>query len=563
MKSQAMDKIVRRCFFGAGLAVFVLAGMLLNVQGAEPTFSEEATRRFREAVPENSSGVAVLVAKEGQIVFQGGFGLADIENKVPITVDTKFRIGSVTKQFAAVAILRLAEQGKLSLEDKLDKFFPDFPRGSDVTIKQLLNHTSGIHSYTDKKDFLGKVKEPVEPSKLIAYFQNDLPDFLPGKGFHYNNSAYFLLGEIVAKVSGESFADHLRSTLFEPLGMKNTGIFVNAKAPDGMAKGYSYLQEKLEPALDWDMSWAGGAGALYSTVGDLFLWNEALYGGKVLNEASLREAMTPNVLPADVDGMIYGYGLVISEVKRMPAVGHSGGLHGWTCDLLRLPEQKCTVVALTNASPPAPKIVAGAITRTVAEKLLSDEIAKLPPIAEDKTVDPKTFSDFVGRYDYKSGIMTVTVEGDELFAQITGQPKNRIFPRSKDAFFWKVSDADVLFVRDAKGSVKAARHTQGGSVFTASKFPENSVQLTAEQIEPFLGEYQYGPQAIMTVTRIDNQLFAQLTGQPKFPIFATSENEFEWSVVKAKVQFVRDDASKVTKAIHTQNGSSFDAPKVK
>ena len=149
---------------------------------------------------------------------------------------------------------------------------------------------------------MSRVKEPIEPEKLIAWFRDDKPDFAPGKGYLYNNSAYFLAGEIVAKVSGKPLGTYLRETFFEPLEMKDTGVYVNSSAPAGMALGYSFVNGKLEPALNWDMSWAGGAGALYSTVGDLFRWNEALFGGKVVNEASFKAATTPVELPPKVDG---------------------------------------------------------------------------------------------------------------------------------------------------------------------------------------------------------------------------------------------------------------------
>lgn len=530
---------------------------------AERSFEEGATERLRAVTAGDTSGVAVLVAREGKIVFQGGFGFADIEKKTPITPETKFRIGSISKQFTAAAVVRLAEQGKLSLEDSLAKYFPDFPHAADVTLRQLLTHTSGLHSYTDKPEFIGRVKEPIEPAKLIAWFQNDPPDFAPGKGFHYNNSAYFLLGEIVAKVSGKSLGDHLQATFFEPLEMKDTGTYVNTTPPAGMASGYSFANEKLDPALDWDMSWAGGAGALYSTVGDLFRWNEALFGGRVLSEASLEAATTPVELPAEVDGMKYGYGLMMLEVRRLPGVGHGGGLNGWSTYLLRLPEQHCTVVVLTNALPQPPKLSPSAIANALAEQLLIEEIKKLPPWTEDKTIDPKSFTDFVGRFDYKDAIMTVTVEEDALFAQITGQPKNRIFPKAKDAFFWKVADAEVVFLRDDKGQVAAARHSQNGSSFKAVRLADDAVKLTAEQVEPFVGQYRYGLFSVMTVSRDGSQLFAQLTGQPKFPVFPTSETEFEWRVVAAKVQFVKGDDGKVTKAVHHQNGTTFDAAKIK
>ena len=551
-----------RRFFLVSLALFAYSFTPPSF-AAETSLEEEATKRLREATAGDTSGVAVLIARDGKIVFQGGFGLADIAKKTPITPETKFRIGSITKQFTAAAVLRLAEQGKLSLDDTLDKFYPDFPGGKEVHVRQLMTHTSGLHSYTEKPEFMGRVKDPIEPAKLIEWFKDDKPDFAPGKGFHYNNSAYFLLGEIVAKVSGKSFAEHLKETIFDPLEMKDSGIYVNSAPPSGMANSYSFTDGKLDPALDWDMSWAGGAGAIYSTVGDLYRWNEAIFGGKVLSEASLKAATTPVELPPNVDGMNYGYGLMMLEVKRLPAVGHGGGLNGWSTYLVRLPEQKCTVVVLSNALPQPPKLSPAGIAHGMAAQLLKDEIAKLPPLVEDKTIDPKTFTDFVGRYDYQSAIMTVTVEEDGLFAQITGQPKNRIFPKAKDAFFWKDVDAEVTFLRDEKGKVNAGRHSQGGNTFKAARFPDDAIQLTAEQVEPFVGQYRYGLLAVMTVTRDGSQLFAQLTGQPKYPIFPKSETEFEWRVVPAKAQFVKGEDGKVTKVVHHQNGASFDAPKIK
>ena len=551
--------IMKSCLFLR--ALFVLFATVTMVR-AEISFEEGATRHLQEATKGGTPGVAVLIARDGKVVFQGGFGLADLEKKTPVTIETKFRIGSITKQFTAAAILKLAEQGKLAVTDPLAKFFPDFPRGGEVTLRHLLTHTSGIHSYTDQPDFLTKVSQPIEPGALIASFKNDPPDFAPGAGFHYNNSAYFLLGEIVAQVSGKSLGDCLRETFFEPLGMPDTGIFVNATPPPGMALGYSAGDGKIAPALDWDMSWAGGAGALYSTVGDLFRWNEALFGGRVLNETSFKAMTTPIELPPNVDGMKYGCGLVMSEFKRLPAIGHGGGLNGWSSDLLRLPEQHCTAVVLANALPPPPELAPAKISHAMAEKILADEIKKLPPLTGDESVDPKTYSAFAGRYDYHGAILTVFVENDRLFAQLTGQPKYEIFPKSTDAFFWKVTDAQVVFLRDEKGKVTAARHAQNGNTFTAPKLGDEVVTLTPEQLEAIVGEYQYGP-AVMTVTRDGATLMTQLAGQPKFPIFPKSPTEFEWRVAKAGVVFVKDGDGRVTKAVHTQNGTTFDAPKIK
>ena len=445
--------------------LLVPVALLLALPGlgfaAEPTFEEVASRQLREATAGDVPGVAVLVARDGKIVFQGGFGMADVAKKEPITPATKFRIGSVSKQFTAAAILKLAEQGKLSLDDSLAKYYPDFPGAADITLRQLLTHTSGVHSYTEKPGVFQRVPEFIEPAKLIEWFRDDKPDFAPGKGFHYSNSGYFLAGEIVGKVSGKPLGDYLRETFFEPLAMKDTGIYVNASPPAGMARGYAVADDKVEPALDWDMSWAGGAGAIYSTVGDLYRWNEGLFGGRVLSEATFKAATTPVVLPEGVDGMNYGYGLMMYQVKRLPAVGHGGGLQGWSSDLLRLPEQRCTVVVLAN-SLPASEMNPFVISRALAGTLLAEEIAKLPQPEEDKSVDPKTFAAFAGRYDYTSAIMTVTVEKDGLYAQLTDQPKNRIFPKAKDTFFWKGVDAEVVFLRDEQGRRhRRAAHASG------------------------------------------------------------------------------------------------------
>ena len=182
---------------------------------------------------------------------------------------------------------------------------------------------------------------------------------------------------------------------------------------------------------------------------------------------------------------------------------------------------------------------------------------------EDKSVDPKTFAAYLGRYDYKPAILTVTTEDGHLFAQLTGQPKFEIFPKSADEFFWKVTDAQVVFQRNDKREVLAARHTQNGNTFNAPKLADDPVKLTEAQLDATLGEYQYGPGAVLTVTRDGGQLFAQLTGQPKFPIFPKSATEFEWRAVVAKVEFVKGDDGKVVKAIHHQNGNTLEAPKIK
>ena len=545
-------------------AIAVLSLFAATMLDAAPVpFPDGVARQLEKLTSDELPGIAVLVARDGKIVYEAGFGFADLERKTRVGPETKFRIGSVTKQFTAAAVLRLVDQGKLALTDPLEKFFPGFARGGEITLHHLLTHTSGIHSHTGKPEFLGRVTQPITPAELIAWFCDDPADFAPGAGFLYNNSGYFLLGEIVAQVSGKSYAAFLREAFFEPLGMNDTGVFVNSTLPPGMALGYTVTAGKPSPALDWDMSWAGGAGALYSTVGDLFRWSEALFGGKVVSAGAFNQMITPVKLPPGVDGMRYGYGLVLAAVDRLPTIGHNGGLNGWSSELMRLPEQKCTVIALANALPPVAGRAPAAVTRSIVAKFLAAEIAAVPPLQENHAVDRKTYVDFVGRYDYKDAVMTVTVEGDRLFSQLTGQARFEIFPSAPDEFFWKITDAQVVFLRNEKKEVVAAKHSQGGNTFRAPRLTSSALKLTDAELDAIVGRYRYGPGVVMTVTRDGDLVFAQLTGQPKLPLFPKSATNFEWRVVPAKVSFVKDAEGRVTHAVHTQNGTTFEAPKIK
>lgn len=542
----------------------LLGSFVLCAQVRAASLEENVTTYLKEHTQGESSGIAVLLARDGKILFQHGFGTADLEHKVPVSAATKFRIGSVTKQFTAAAMLKLAEENKLNLTDPLAKYFPKIPHAQEIQLHQLLTHVSGIHSYTDNPGFLQAVTKRIEPAELIHSLEDDPPDFEPGKGFHYNNSAYFLAGEIVAQVAGKSFGAYLEEVFFQPLGMKHTGIYENAAPPSECAKGYSFNDGKLEPALEWDMSWAGGAGALYSTVEDLFLWSEALHGGKVLRPESYQAQITPVQLPEGVDGMHYGYGLVIAELAGLPTIGHGGGLNGWSSDLLCVPAQRTVAVVLTNALPPKPDVAAAILNQKMVKELLADEIKKIPAPVIDTSVDPKTYAPLVGRYDYKTAVLTVTVEKDRIFAQLTGQEKFEIFPKATREFFWKVTDAKVKFLTNEKGGITAAEHTQGGTTFKAPRLADTpEITLTNAEMDAVLGEYEYSPKMILTVTRKETQLFAKMTSQPEAPIFAKSATEYAWRIVPASVEFIKNSEGKVTKAIHHQGGQTIEAPKIK
>jgi len=544
---------------------------LLIAKGADPNIKMPdketlADALFNKVFKGDSPGASVLVAKDGKIIYQKGFGHADIGNKVPFTVDTKSRIGSITKQFTASAILKLQEEGKINVNGKLSKFIPDFPRGDEVTIHHLLTHISGIQSYTNKPDFMNKVLYEVKPEDLIEYFKNDPYNFNPGEKWMYNNSGYFLLGYIVEKISGMSYNDFLKKTFFDPLGMKNTGVHNSKDILENEAYGYSYENGKFQKATNWDMSWAGGAGALYSTVGDLYLWNEALFNGKVLNEESLKSAFTPVKLndgtePKDLGGG-YGYGWATMEYRGLKVIGHSGGLNGFNSELMR--SDNNTIVVLQNCIPNAPGMGASELARQVSEIFFWESMKPQESVKVDKTVSSNKYDDYVGRYDYSGAIMKIRRDGDHLFAQLTGQPEFEIFPKAENEFFWKVVDAQVTFVRDEKGEVTHIIHHQNGAEINAPKLKDEPLAKIDPAIyDQYVGEYKFDIVQIdsIKITKEGDKLFAQATGQPKFELLPRSETEFYSDLVVLKVNFIKDDHGKVTKLIITQAGMTIEGKK--
>ncbi len=566
--AKSMNFDIFRAFsrLAAGLAVTALLASTPRL-AAEPTTTTEqkADAVFQHLIKPDDAGLAVLVAQDGKILFEKGYGLADIEHHTPVTPETKFRIGSITKQFTAAAILKLQEEGKLSVQDKLSKYIPDFPRGDEVTLHHLLTHTSGIHSYTSKPGFMDQVTNAITTEEVIKSFKHDPYDFDPGAKWLYDNSGYMLLGYIVEKVSGQSYADFLRENFFQPLGMTNTGVYTGDPTLTHEALGYSYKEGKFDRAINWNMAWAGGAGALYSTVEDLYRWNEGIFNGKVLSEASLQAAFTPVKTKENQDDDSkagYGYGWILGEVRGLPEIWHNGGLNGFTSSLLRLPQEKFTIAILANSEPGAPEVVPSELARKLVEIYLADKLAPTP--TANTHVSPKAFDAVVGRYDFGGPILNVTEERGRLFAQLSGQRRLELFASSDTDFFCKEVEAQITFVKDKDGKVVKAIHHQNGLTIYAPRLAD----LVEAKVDPAIydsvvGKYDYGQgQMILTVTRDGDRLFAQMSGQPKFEIFPKSDTEFFWKVVDAQITFVKDDKGKVIKAIHHQGGHTLEAPKL-
>jgi CubicO group peptidase (beta-lactamase class C family) len=441
---------------------------------ADTNFSSKVDGLFAQTVKSDGPGAAVLVARDGAILLEKGYGLANVEARGPITSATRFRIGSISKQFTAAAILKLAEEGKLSLSDPISKYIPDWPRGKEVSLRHLLTHSSGIHNFTASSDFQDQVRFSAPLQKVIASFKNDPYDFAPGEKFSYSNSGYVLLGFIIEKVSRQTYESYLRKTFFEPLGMKDTGVYPSGTPLPGEALGYSYKNGIIERSIDWDMSNVAAAGALYSTARDLFRWNEAIFSKQVLSAGSTQAAFTVCVLknddPSHPEDTGYGYGWTIDRLNGAREISHGGELAGFGSYLLRLPDYRLTVVVLLNCVPQLPNLHQWVLAREIARLALGPE---LPPKDKPKlstAIPPADLQKITGRYDMANGLlMTVTMETSHVFVQITGRKLFEIFPKSDRDFVVGSWNAEATFVRNSKGEVIKVILKQGGDRIDAPK----------------------------------------------------------------------------------------------
>jgi CubicO group peptidase (beta-lactamase class C family) len=328
-------------------------------------------------------GVTVVVTRGDQVVVSSGYGYADSKAKTPATAETLYRIGSVTKQFTASAILRMVEQGKLSLDDEITKYLPSYPtQGHHITIRRLMDHTSGIKGYTELPAFAALAARPLAQDSLVALFSKEPFDFAPGDGMVYNNSAYFLLGQIIEKVSGRSYADYVQDSLFVRAGMKDSRYCSESTVMPRKVHGYDFLNGTLQKARPISHVWPFSAGSLCSTAGDLVAWTAALHSGKILSPASYQELITPGTLN-DGTRLRYAKGLARDEIAGHRAIHHGGGIFGFTSYVAWLPDDSLTVVVLYNSAGPAnPQALTQDIVAAVLGKIEPKAVAYSGDLAE-------------------------------------------------------------------------------------------------------------------------------------------------------------------------------------
>jgi CubicO group peptidase (beta-lactamase class C family) len=356
-----MSFSVRRSLPAAFVGALALSAALATASPAQLPFGERVDSLAAATIVSGQlASIQIGVSRAGKVVLARGYGLADIENGVPATSRTVYRIGSVTKQFTAAAIMQLVDQGKISLDDDITRFLPDFPtQGHRVTVHHLLTHTSGIKSYTSLPAWQKGMSLDMSHDELVGIFKNEPFDFAPGAQWRYNNSGYYLLGMIVEKASGQPFDEYLDAHIFKPTGMSASSYCHERTIIPNRAEGYDRHEGKLVNDGSISMNTPGGAGALCSTVTDLIRWTEALGKGNVVSAASYRKMITPASVgdggtaigrPGSAGSEVgYGYGLMISKLDGHRRIAHGGGINGFRTTLAHYPDDDLIVTVLINA----------------------------------------------------------------------------------------------------------------------------------------------------------------------------------------------------------------------
>lgn len=514
---------------------------------------------FNQAYPINSPGAAVLLAKDNKIIYRKAFGTANVELKVQMKPESVFQLASITKQFTSVAILILLEEGKLSLKDHLSKYITDFPRGNEITLHHLLNHTSGITSYTNLPEFSTKIRLDLTPEEVIGTFKNLPLEFNPNERYAYSNSGYFLLGYIIEKISGMSYADFIQKNIFDKLGMQHSYYADTYKIIPNRVNGYQFYEGNYENAPYVSTTIPYAAGSLMSTVDDMFLWNSAIHNNKLISESSKHIAFTNHTLNnGNHDN--YGYGWAINEIAGIKTIEHPGGINGFTTSGIYIPEKNIYSIVLTNLDdgkgPEAYniKIVAALLGKPITEKVA----VKIPE---------KELSKWVGAYQFEDVVRFISYDKGILYSMREGGRPIELEPLSGNEFRFKNSFTTYTF--SSKNGKRQVLYTDRiikriGVETDKKPLPEKeAIQLAPETLIKYTGVYELQPSFQIEIKMQNGHLFAVATGQPAVELFAETGNSFFIKEIAAQVVFNVHTDGTVKSLSFSQGGNKMEGKKIK
>jgi len=402
----------------------------------------------RDAIAHHQApGLVIGVMHHGKIVFARGYGLADVENRVPVTTHSAFAIASVTKTLTAIAVLQLADRGALSIDDDIGKFLPDFPHpGIGVTIRRLLDHTAGIHNITAVSSYWEQIGEPIEPARLITFFRDAPLDFPPGRSYAYSNSGYILLGAVIERVSGVSYAEYLRQHLAE--GMQDTAYCGGNAIVPRRVRGYSKSGSAFVNARHVDMSQGYSAGGVCSSVRDLLRLQERLHHGKLLEKSTYARMIYPT------PGRSYALGIGVGTNHGHRVLYHAGGISGFDAMVTHYPDDDLSIVVLANADGE----LSGEIEYQIARAVLGIESPAAAPLTSEER------ERFAGKYRGRAGAASLYVRGDALLLDAPGESPQMLVYLGENRF------ALGAVIVTADGTTLKITH-YGATVFEGQRAP--------------------------------------------------------------------------------------------
>lgn len=460
----------RKLGIAAALAAISSARGQSHSTISKADFTPRAESLVKAHLDEGVASVAVAVIRGNDTLMFRGFGLADVNAKLPATPRTVYRIGSMTKQFTAAAVMRLVEQGKVKLDDDLSKFVPQFPlQGKHVTIRQLLNHTSGIHSYTSSPEWRKTWDKDLTPDQIIAFVARDTFDFAPGSAWRYDNTGYVLLGMVIEKATRQKYANYLDAQFFKPLGLRQTS-YCRSK-PTDLTYALGYVRGP-EPAEHMSLTHLFAAGALCSTVGDLVRWQRALAAGKVVSAASYALMSTADTLN-NGSRINYGFGLEPGSFNGHKTIGHDGGISGFATVGTFVPDDTLNVVVFTNSG----DVPSYWLTMNLLRVAYGLAPEGKPPRPPTQPLPPAERDAVVGDYTLKSPLgrslpIKFFAEGGRLMAQAEGQRASELFYLGDHAFGVAFDSAlRFTFVIDAQGKATRVILLQNGGTVEGARNP--------------------------------------------------------------------------------------------
>lgn len=532
--------------------LWIALTMALPTAATSAPVGPAADRLLSEAVQARGAGATAVIAERGEIVWTGAVGKASVTNGSALKADSLFRYASITKQFTAALVLLLVEEGRLSLDDQVGKLLAaETPAAwHKVTVRQLLNHTSGIPSYTGAPGFMMETvtSRAHSTQQLIDITREQAMDFVPGTDWRYNNTGYILLEAIIQKQTGKTWHAALRERITGPLGLST--IRCGCEAGPAVVAGH---RQDGSPPQAIDMSVPGAAGALVGNVADLGRWAAALHGGRVLKPASYQAMIAPTVLSSGRT-VPYGFGLGSGSVRGLPTLEHSGGIFGFVTDSLYVPERQLFVAALSNSE--------GGDASSLARRLLAQAAGRPFPVMTARPADVKALAPFFGVYRDAEGERRFFERGGKLYTQRSGGSRFEVHSAGSDRFFYGGASLSYFDLgRSADGKPQMTFHPNGAMDGVVGRWtgpvpPEApAVILEGAQLDHLAGRYALGP-AIMTIARSGEGLTGQLTGQSAIPLEAMGPLEFRTVGVDARLVF-EEEGGRVVRVVLHQGGRAM------